>query len=974
MRLLGLLNKGENNKNKEKDNKVTKTVKKQLTTFAVTMGLKILPLLLVAAIITSIINWIVKIFESKNTVDAIYEILEVDDVYNLIQIKGNETDGYYLDFVEGIDDKLDDTLKYLNNTAGVKSGIDKEFLKKIIKAEIYTQVPDLGGNIGTSSGFQGAVNIVRITPNKEINSLTNTGAGQETIIDQDESDTIEIINKEKIQKQEEIIKKWSEGKELTLGATAFVYSQEESRLNPGEKIDYWVPQKSEKTQNDLKISQNEKVTYTGNYSISVNKLTNEGLIYVEIEQDDIKGYIKYNYILKDSNDDNSNNTTDEEFVDSGYVEESEQKVVDTIDSNAYKLTYVPKEKFDEYMTNADKSVLNYFTLDDVGNLITAKWETKEDGTLEFKNNSTINLKSALQNLVMHYEYLMYFYINADYEDFSSDLADEVLNSKVIVAIEDNITTSYTKKTIEEKKVSKLSEFSYDWTEKENTETTIEYCNTKVEIIYADTWCVKMVNKDIYNEELLNLSVGQSKNLKLPGKVTETTSNSISEETMSEEGNDTKEETETYVDTDGKTKTRKVTKKIPYKKYEHTITDNHGISNSYASSNEEKEPESKENVFVNLYKKHKMYNRLNEKRLLKVLERDTKTANLVNLTKYLMHMATGNNYDNVLEFDFNEFFENSFTDITANYGDWDGTGSNEDFIKAVAPYAVADMEQHQIYASVTIAQAIIESGWGKDNIAINYKNFFGMKAKGISNTGNEYWDGTGVQLNASEGGKSYFRVYDSLKNSIYDHGRNFHVTAVYSANGVLDCISQNLGPKEQLRRIAVSGYAVYRDGSISKPDGKRTYDQYLYEEFIQKYDLEKYDKMTSSDFQSTNGNQEIVEIAKTKIGCPYVLGARGPNSFDCSGFVYWVYGQIGINVPTTTESYKPYINTEKEISWEQAQPGDILLILNTERNTTYGHAGIYLGNDEYIHAPQTGDSVKISSGAKSKFKHVFRFKN
>jgi len=64
---LGLLNKGENNKNKEKDSKVTKAVKKQLTTFAVTVGLKILPLLLVAAIITSIINWIVKIFESKNT-------------------------------------------------------------------------------------------------------------------------------------------------------------------------------------------------------------------------------------------------------------------------------------------------------------------------------------------------------------------------------------------------------------------------------------------------------------------------------------------------------------------------------------------------------------------------------------------------------------------------------------------------------------------------------------------------------------------------------------------------------------------------------------------------------------------------------------------------------------------------------------------------------------------------------------------
>jgi len=58
------------------------------------------------------------------------EILEIDDVYDLIQIKGNDTDGYYLDFVDGIDGKLDDTIDYLNSTAGVKSGTDKEFLKK----------------------------------------------------------------------------------------------------------------------------------------------------------------------------------------------------------------------------------------------------------------------------------------------------------------------------------------------------------------------------------------------------------------------------------------------------------------------------------------------------------------------------------------------------------------------------------------------------------------------------------------------------------------------------------------------------------------------------------------------------------------------------------------------------------------------------------------------------------------------------
>ncbi len=350
-------------------------------------------------------------------------------------------------------------------------------------------------------------------------------------------------------------------------------------------------------------------------------------------------------------------------------------------------------------------------------------------------------------------------------------------------------------------------------------------------------------------------------------------------------------------------------------------------------------------------------------LFDILAGNEKTADMVDLTKYLLYKALGID-SGVTEFDFSIYDPKNFVSIDGDYGDWDGTGSQEDFIRAIAPYAVIDMQQHQIYASVTIAQAIIESGWGKDNIAIQYKNFFGMKGGGAGP--NEYWSGEVVNLNASEGGVSGFRVYDSLKNSVYDHGRNFHVTSTYAAHGVLDCIPQNLGPKEQLRRIAISGYAVYADGSISRPDGVRTYDVYLYEEFIQKYNLEQYDSMTPEDFEQVGGNSEIVDIAKSKLGCPYVWGATGPDTFDCSGLVQWVYAQAGISVPRTTYDYEPYLGTSKEISWSEAQPGDI--VWNDH------HMGIYLGNDEFIHAPQTGDVVKISSGASGRFTNVFRFTN
>ena len=314
-------------------------------------------------------------------------------------------------------------------------------------------------------------------------------------------------------------------------------------------------------------------------------------------------------------------------------------------------------------------------------------------------------------------------------------------------------------------------------------------------------------------------------------------------------------------------------------------------------------------------------------------------------------------------------------VSLEFGDWVPGGTHEEFIAAVAPYAIVDMERRGIYASVTIAQAIIESGWGNDSIAVNYKNFFGMKSFSRNSSGNEFWDGSEVNLNASEGGTDYFRVYDSLKNSVYDHGLNFIVTSTYREHGVLECVQNNLGPKEQLRRIAISGYAVNRDGSISKPDGVRTYDEFLYEEFIVKWDLEKYDKMTVEDLlNSSSGNNQISSSNQTNINRMlkeatriandnsyyYSGGGNGPRGYDCSGFTQYLYRTyLGINLPRNSEEQASYMSAYR-IPVSQAQPGDLLW--------HSGHVGIYYGNGQSVEA--MGTQWGICFGNASRFTYAY----
>lgn len=98
--------------------------------------------------------------------------------------------------------------------------------------------------------------------------------------------------------------------------------------------------------------------------------------------------------------------------------------------------------------------------------------------------------------------------------------------------------------------------------------------------------------------------------------------------------------------------------------------------------------------------------------------------------------------------------------------------------------------------------------------------------------------------------------------------------------------------------------------------------------------------------------EVVSIAKRYLGAPYQWAASGPNRFDCSGFTMFVYRQVGVSLP---HSSRAQIGCGQRVSRSDLEPGDLVFF-----GSPIHHVGMYVGGGQYIHAPSTGDVVKISS--------------
>lgn len=267
--------------------------------------------------------------------------------------------------------------------------------------------------------------------------------------------------------------------------------------------------------------------------------------------------------------------------------------------------------------------------------------------------------------------------------------------------------------------------------------------------------------------------------------------------------------------------------------------------------------------------------------------------------------------------------------------------------------IASLECQEKYkhpASVTLAQIIQESSGkyaGLSGLAYTYHNLFGIKA-------DKNWTGKictlATQEEDSSGNasqiKAKFRAYDSYTESIVDRSKLLNSSSNYLVEGVINAREFANCLKKWATDIDYTATLI---------------------EHMDKYNLYVYDDMTVESYQQQklSSRSKIVEKAKEKLGCKYVwCGGHSmdeiqnplQNVFDCSSFICWSYYQSGINIGNKTT--KELIVSGNEVSWAQMQPGDIILFARNKGGTTPSHVSIYVGNGQMIHAPRTGDVVKI----------------
>jgi len=107
--------------------------------------------------------------------------------------------------------------------------------------------------------------------------------------------------------------------------------------------------------------------------------------------------------------------------------------------------------------------------------------------------------------------------------------------------------------------------------------------------------------------------------------------------------------------------------------------------------------------------------------------------------------------------------------------------------------------------------------------------------------------------------------------------------------------------------------------------------------------------------AANPGTAALLAAESRIGTPYRYGGSGPDAFDCSGLVAYAYQQAGVTVPRTAAQQYAVART---VPRRDLRPGDLVFFRLSGREVS--HVGIYAGDGQFVHAPQTGGQVRTAN--------------
>jgi peptidoglycan DL-endopeptidase CwlO len=168
--------------------------------------------------------------------------------------------------------------------------------------------------------------------------------------------------------------------------------------------------------------------------------------------------------------------------------------------------------------------------------------------------------------------------------------------------------------------------------------------------------------------------------------------------------------------------------------------------------------------------------------------------------------------------------------------------------------------------------------------------------------------------------------------------------------------EQLKAEEARRQAALAAQARARAQAAAQLAQQAQQDAAQQQVYDQTFDTPSYANVPAARYG------QVVGIALQYLGIPYVWGGASPSTgFDCSGFVMYVFAQVGVSLPHHAASMYGY---GTPVGRDQLAPGDLVFF------DGLGHMGIYIGGGQFVHAPHTGDVVKISSLYESWYASTF----